>query len=105
MHYLTLLPVLLAPFAAALPAAEDSVTIYDSPNFRGQHRIIPVNGICVNLGPPLSVHKWIDSDHQANIDTALLPAEVFSLFSSLLLKAKIASFTLKSPMACTWTDK
>lgn len=57
MHYLTLLSVLLAPFAAALPAAEDSVTIYDSPNFRGQHRIIPVNGICVNLGPPLSVHK------------------------------------------------
>lgn len=35
MHYLTLLPVLLAPFAAALPAAEDSVTIYDSLNFRG----------------------------------------------------------------------
>lgn len=61
MHYLTILPLLLAPFAAASPALnarDENTNIFDSPNYRGQHREIPVNGICVNLGPPLCVHIY-----------------------------------------------
>lgn len=53
MQYLALLPVLLAPLAAAASAAAGDVHIYDSRDYRGQQRQIPVSGVCVNLSPPL----------------------------------------------------
>ncbi|KAJ4155842.1 hypothetical protein LMH87_001068 [Akanthomyces muscarius] len=54
MQYLTLIPLLLAPLASAAPAAAGDVRIYDSRDYRGQQRQIPVSGVCVNLSPPFS---------------------------------------------------
>ncbi|EJP68411.1 uncharacterized protein BBA_02413 [Beauveria bassiana ARSEF 2860] len=62
MLFMNILPLLLAPLAAASPATataglsarDDNANIFDSPEYRGQRRTIPANGICVNLGPPFS---------------------------------------------------
>lgn len=58
MKFLAFLPLLLTLGAAeevADIAAVGDVTIFDQPNYRGQNRAIPVNGICVDLSPPLYV--------------------------------------------------
>lgn len=61
MHSIAFLATLLIPLAAAAPevaaspapeAAGDAI-IYDSDNYSGQRKPIPVNGVCQNLGRPL----------------------------------------------------
>jgi hypothetical protein len=61
MKFLAFLPLLLTLGVAedvadvADVAAVGDVTIFDAKDYRGQNRAIPVNGICVDLSPPLYV--------------------------------------------------